>query len=145
MKRKLTDKLFLVITAIATGSLLMGTIFFLQDYLSLSKEWVMFVLSGGLYFVVVVYIATAVGKGYKRKSAFMLYVVSITLIVLLLMFIFLFFHVVPLPKFIVPYIIAETILAPIPILAAKRMTRANRVKRGQSKLKNGTGTLNESE
>ena len=126
----LTDKLLLVIAAVAIGCLLIGTIFFLEDYLVLSKEWVIFVLMGVGYFVTVVYSASKFGKSFTRRKAYMLYVMSVTLIILLLTFLLFFFHVIPMPNYLLPYTGAIIILAPIPILAAKRMTkRISREKR----------------
>lgn len=108
------DKTLLIITAIAVGISLLGLTFVLRDYFSIADDWVLFILWSLFYSVMFSYFAFTLSsfKKYPQKGLFLSVLVLITLTPVFLLLIIFYFDIVPLPNYLLPYLIGSVVLAP---------------------------------
>lgn len=120
-RKNLIDRLYLLIAAILVGLGLMGLIFFLEDYLALSKKWEFFVLGSLMYALITTYGAYKYNlfrKSHVRSSRFVK-VAVITGSTIVVTFVLFYFNVLPLPDSLWPYTLGATVLGPATIVYVK--------------------------
>lgn len=112
LKQFLFDKLFLLTTAIIAGIILLSFVFFLKGYLYLAREWTFFILESIGYTIIVLYLAikSPSFKKCSRKTIPLLIILIITGSTILVFFLIFYLDILPLPTYLLPYIIGATFL-----------------------------------
>jgi hypothetical protein len=121
----IVDKAILVLCAALVFGGVMVVIFVSKSYLSLDDEWLRLVLSSLSFVVVFLYTALTVPilRVYRKDMLFLPLLLGFGLIPVLLVFTLFVLRLVPMPRHLVPYLLATLVLVPGLIMGLRSVLR----------------------
>ena len=122
----LTDKIYLVFTAIAVAIILLVSAILFREQLSLSREWRLFIGGSLAYTITALYLifnsqSFSLKKQWRSNLGSLIVLVVILGFPVYAFFLIFYFRFLPLPEGLWPYWLGGVILAPLMIECLKAM------------------------